>query len=439
MTVRSTKEQRAWYWYDWANSAFPTTVVALFLGPYLTSLAKAAADGDGMVRPLGIALAAQSVWPYTVSLSVFMQVFALPLAGALADYGRNKREMLAVLTAGGSLATMAMFGLTGSAWIAGVALFLIANLCFGAAIVVYNSFLPEIAEAADRDAVSSRGWAFGYFGGGLLLALNLALYSFSERLGLSSGLAVRISLASAGVWWALFAIYPLTTLRDRGQANVPPPGQTAVGAAIRQMAHTFAEVRRFPHTMTFLAAYLIYNDAIQTVFTMAVQFGSEELKLGLDTLTSAVLVVQFVAFGGAVGFNWIAKVVGARRAVMIGLVVWCATLVAIYLWVYTARGFYMAASAIGLVMGGTQALSRSVFSFLIPKGKEGEYFSVYEISDKGTSWLGPLFFGLGLQLTGSFRVAILSLIVFFVAGLILLSRVDVGKGAEAVGNSPPPL
>ena len=428
----AAREQRAWYWYDWANSAFATSVVTLFLGPYLTALAKAGADSQGMVHILGIPVAAQAVWPYAVSASVFLQVFALPVFGAIADYGRNKREMLTALTVGGSAATIAMFLLTGSSYIAGVLLFLAANFCYGAAIVVYNSFLPEIAAPEDRDRVSSRGWAFGYLGGGLLLALNLLLYTNADRIGLGSGLAVRLSLASAGVWWLLFSVFPLRTLRNRGPAKSPPPGQHYITVAVKQLWHTLRGVRRYPQTLLFLAAYLVYNDAIQTVFTMAVQFGSEELKLSLSTLTSAVLLVQFVALGGALGFNRVAAAIGNKHAVMVALVVWCLTLVAIYFLVYTAAGFYIAASAIGVVMGGSQALSRSIFSLLIPRGQEAEYFSVYEISDKGTSWLGPLFFGLALQVTGSFRVAILSLILFFAVGLILLSRVDVEAGSAAV-------
>lgn len=431
----SPREQRAWCWYDWANSAFATTVVSLFLGPYLTSLARNAAGGSSTVSFAGIPIAVQAVWPYAISAAVFFQVFLLPVSGAIADYGRNKREMLTALTAGGATATVALFALTGGMWIPCVLLFLFANSCFGAAIVIYNSFLPEIAAQQDRDGLSSRGWAFGYFGGGTLLALNLLLYTRASDFGISEGMAARISLASAGVWWAVFSIYPLSVLRNRGPAKQPPAGQHYVTVAIRQLIHTLKGIRAFPQTLLFLAAYLIYNDAIQTVLQMAVQFGSEELKLSMATLTSAVLLVQFVAFLGAVGFNYLSRSIGAQKAVLAGLGVWCLTLIGIYLLVYDVRGFYIAASAIGAVMGGTQALSRSLFSQLIPRGQEAEYFSIYEISDKGTSWLGPLFFGLGLQITGSFRIAIVSLILFFVVGMVLLAKVDLRRGVEAVGNA----
>jgi UMF1 family MFS transporter len=190
-------------------------------------------------------------------------------------------------------------------------------------------------------------------------------------------------------------------------------------------------------TLLFLAAYLIYNDGIQTVIAVAAQFGSEELKFSMSQLTTTILITQFVGIFGALLFNRIAARLGCRRAVMLTLLVWSATLIYIYRGVSTASEFYAAAAVVGAVMGGSQALSRSLYSLMVPKGQEAEYFSIYEISDKGTSWLGPLLFGLALQWTGSFRIAILSLILFFVTGLLLLSRVDVRRAAREAGNEPP--
>jgi len=430
-------EQRAWYVYDWANSAFSTSVVTVFLGPYLTSLARAAAAPDGLVHPFGIPVAPQSYWPYLVSLSVLLQVFFLPAFGALADSSRRKREMLAALAWTGSAATTALFALGPSSYLAGGALFLAANIAFGGSIVIYNSFLPEIATAAERDRVSSRGWGAGYLGGGLLLAAHLALFTNAEAWGLSTGQAVRIALASSGLWWGLFTIIPFAGIHNRGprkQARGP-----LLASGFGQLARTLRQLRHYPQTLLFLAAYLIYNDGIQTVINMATQFGSEELKLPLRTLTAAILLTQFVAIAGALGFDRLAARTGSRRAIMWSLVVWLATLGYVYRYVQTGAQFIAAAALIGLVLGGTQALSRSLYSFLIPPGQEAEYFSLYEISDKGTSWLGPLFLGLTLQWTGSFRLAILSLVVFFLAGLALLSRVDARRAALAAGNAPPPL
>lgn len=435
----STREQRGWYVYDWANSAFYTTVVAVLLGPYLTEVAKAAADASGQVPFFGIPVAAQSVWPYSVSLSVFLQVFVLPIVGAYADYGHRKRELLGILTLIGAAATIALYFVEGPSFMTGVLLYLAANLAYGCCITVYNSFLPEIAPPEQRDSVSARGWAIGYFGGGLLLLLNLWLYSNAATLGLSGGQAVRLGIASAGVWWLVFSIIPMFTLRNRAPAKAPPAGEPALLAALKQLGHTLSQIRRYPQTLLFLVAYLIYNDAIQTVFAMASQFGSEELKMTTSDLTKAILMVQFVAFGGAIGFNWVASHIGNRRTIMLTLAIWMAAVVLIYFWVYSVRQFYIAAAIIATVMGGSQALSRSLFSFMIPKGQEAEYYSVYEISDKGTSWLGPLFFGAALSMTHSFRIAIVSLIVFFAAGLALLSRVDVTRAAREAGNEPPKL
>ncbi|MCS7025284.1 MAG: MFS transporter [Bryobacteraceae bacterium] len=438
MPSYSRREQRGWLFYDWANSAFYTTVVTLFFGPYLTSLAQKAADAEGFVRPLGVKLAAVSVWPYLVSLSVLIQVFILPLAGAIADYGNRKRELLGALAWTGAAATTAMYWLEGDMYLLGCGLFLIANSAFGASIVVYNSFLPEIAGPEQRDAVSSKGFALGYVGGGVLLVANIFLYQQAPSLGLSEALAVRISLASAGLWWALFTVAPVLTLKNRPPRKQRRPGLSYGKAALGELAQSLREIKKLPQTLRFLLAYLVYNDAIQTILALASQFGQQELKLPVGALTTAILIAQFVGIGGAMFFNWVAARVGNKNAVMVTLVIYCAVLIYAYAGVATATEFYVMAGAVGGVMGGSQALSRSIFSFMIPKGHEAEYYSIYEISDKGTSWVGPLFFGLALQFTGSYRLSILSLIVFFVVGMLLLATVNVRTAALQAGNEPPP-
>ncbi len=211
----SRREQVGWYFYDWGASAFSTTVVTVFLGPYLTTVTEQAADAAGYVYPLGIPVLAGSFFPYMVSLSVLLQVFFLPVLGAVADYSHRRRQFLAFFAYVGAIATMGMYFLQGDSYLLGGGLFLVANLSFGAAIVFYNAFLPDIASPDDRDKVSSQGWALGYLGGGLLLALNLIFVQFlAEPLGVSLGHAVRISLLSAGVWWAVFTVIPLMTLRS---------------------------------------------------------------------------------------------------------------------------------------------------------------------------------------------------------------------------------
>jgi UMF1 family MFS transporter len=426
----SRREQTGWYFYDWANSAFSTTVVTLFLGPYLTALARAGADAQGLIYPFGIPVGARSYWGYLVALSVVTQVMWLPLIGALADYSARKKALLALFAYTGAVCTMAMFFLDGAAWFAGGVLFLAANLAFGAAMVVYNSYLPLIASAEDRDAVSSKGWGLGYLGGGVLLALNLVLFMNAGRLGLSEGQAVRISLASAGAWWALFTVIPLLTLRRRPPLLRLPAGHNYFSAGLRQLFRTLGELRHYPQTLLFLAAYLLYNDAIQAVIALAAQFGSDELKMPMSQLTMLILMVQFVAFLGAIGFNRVAAAITAKRAVMLALAIWALVLVAIFGWVRTPAQFFAMGAVVALVMGGSQALSRSLYSLMIPAGREAEYFGLYEITDKGTSWLAPLIFALALQFTHSYRLAILSLILFFLGGLAVLARVDVAQGAR---------
>ena len=430
MPTASVSERRAWYMYDWANSAFSTTVVTLFLGPYLTAIAKSAAAPDGFLHIFGIALEPRAYWSFLVSLSVITQVLVMPLVGSLADYGHRKKEMLGALTYTGALATMAMFFVQGHDYLLGGALFLAANLAFGCAMVVYNSFLPEIAEPADRDAVSSRGWAIGYIGGGALLALNLAFFSNAAKLGVSDGFAVRLSIASAGLWWALFTLPAMRHLQNRGPQRSLPSDQNILTVGWRQFRSTMGKLRAYPQTMMFLAAYLLYNDAIQTVISLAGQFGSDELKMPMSQLSLAILMVQFVAFFGAMGFGKVAAASTAKKAVMISLGIWTATLIYMYLAVTTPRDFFILAALVGVVMGGSQALSRAIFAQLVPTGAEAEYFSIYEIADKGTSWMGPLVVGFALQITGQYRLAILSLIFFFVAGSVLLARVDVERGSR---------
>jgi UMF1 family MFS transporter len=243
----STPEQRGWYMYDFAQSAFSTTVITLFLGPYLTALAKSAADSAGMVHPLGIDVDARSYWSYLISLSVILQVLFLPVIGVIADYGRRKKQALGSAAYLGAAATMAMFVLRGKHYLLGGGLFLIANVSFGAGVVIYNSFLPEIAPQEDRDAVSSKGWATGYVGGGLLLALNLLLYLNAARVGMSEQTAVRISLTSAGAWWAVFTFFPLVALRNRGAERTLAAEKSAVAAVLRLLAQTLRDMRRYPY------------------------------------------------------------------------------------------------------------------------------------------------------------------------------------------------
>ncbi|MFE6714304.1 MFS transporter [Streptomyces sp. NPDC057695] len=434
------REQRGWYFYDFACSVYSTSVLTVFLGPYLTSVAREAADAEGYVHPLGIPVRAGSLFAYGVSASIVVAVLLMPLVGAIADRTGRKKPLLAAAAYTGAAATAGMFFLAGDRYLLGTFLLIVANASLSVSMVLYNAYLPQIAEPDERDAVSSRGWAFGYTSGALVLVLNLVLYSGHDSFGLTEGEAVRICLASAGVWWGAFTLVPLRRLRDRRTGPEIPDGAGggAVGSGWRQLRETLKDMRRHPLTLSFLLAYLVYNDGVQTVISQASVFGSEELGLDQTTLITAVLLVQVLAVAGALGMGRLARSYGAKRTILASLAVWTLILVAGYFLPADAPVFfYCLAAAIGLVLGGSQALSRSLFSHLVPRGKEAEYFSAYEMSDRGLSWLGPLVFGLAYQLTGSYRDAIISLVIFFAVGFALLARVPVRRAVEAAGNPVP--
>jgi UMF1 family MFS transporter len=435
--VNDRREIFGWAMYDWANSAFSTTIGTVFLGPYVAGLARAAAEAAGTttVSFFGLPVAPDSFLPYCISFSVGMQVLFLPILGAIADYSHLRKSMMRLFATIGAIATILMFLVTGDLWWLGGVLFIIANLAFGAAIVFYNAYLPDIASEDERDRVSSYGWSMGYLGGGILLALNLAFFIFSEDLGVPADVAVRINLASAGIWWLGFAMLTWNRLRPRHAARPLPAGENYASIGFKQLRKTIGDVKHFPETLKFLLAYFLYNDGIQTVIAIASTFAAAPiiqggLELPQDTLIAVILMIQFVAFGGALLWGKLAKRVGAKASVIISLVIWAGVVIYAY---GGMRGdtrvleFFILGGFIALVMGGSQAISRSLFAQMIPRGKEAEFFSFYEISERGTSWIGPLVFGLANQIYGDLRIAILSLIFFFIAGLFMLPFVNVDK------------
>jgi MFS transporter, UMF1 family len=496
--VNNRREIWGWAMYDWANSAFSTTVITVFLGPYLTSITKAAADASGSIYLLGVPIRFDSYFTYLISASVLLQVTFLPILGALADYSHRRKQLLMLFCAIGATATMLMFFVQpGWHWVGGL-LFLIANLAFGASIVFYNSYLPNIASEDQRDRVSSFGWAMGYLGGGLLLVINLVLYLMADSLGLDQGLVARISLASAGVWWLGFATITFATLRQRHTVHPLPKGDTYFSIGFKQLANLMEvpvrlvmalmllpllvpvlliigfpwyvallpalgpisvmvifiarKSRQLPEAMKYLVAYLLYNDGIQTVIAVSAIFASQELGMSSTQLIMVILMIQFVAFFGALGFGWLAGKIGTKNTLLASLVIWSAVVI------YAFSGmksmsvvfgmeqrqleFWVLGFVIALVMGGSQALSRSLFSQMIPKNQEAEFYAFYEVSERGTSWLGTFIFGLVNQIFGSLRLGVLSVIVFFLLGLAILPFVNVPKSkreAKAVPAHAPDL
>ncbi|MEJ7705851.1 MAG: MFS transporter [Nocardioidaceae bacterium] len=437
-------EQRAWYFYDWANSAYVTTVATVLFAPYLTAVAEQAACGTGPgacntdLRVLGVAVSSGSLVFYVVTLATVLSAVILPIVGAIADRSASKRRLMAGFAWAGSAFAASMFLVTGSNWQLGAALLLCANVCLGASLVIYDAILCEIATPSERDRVSSRGWALGYLGGGLLLAVDLAVVTLHDSLGLTEGMAVRLCLLSAALWWAAFTLIPYRGIRDRPLLSSESARESGARHSFAQLWVTLKEMRAYPTTLTFLLAYLFYNDGIQTVIVSSSTYGEKQLGFETEVLIATILLVQFVAFGGALLFGRLAARVGAKRMITVGLVVWMLVVTIAYLLpAGQVLPFLTMAVLIGLVLGGTQALSRSFYSQLIPSGREAEYFSLYQACERGTSWLGTLTFGLVHQWTDSYRPAVFALIGFFVVGLALLSRVDASRGIAAAGNQSP--
>lgn len=439
------REVFGWKVYDWANSAFSTTIVGALYGPYLTEITQRVVGENGVVvnlGPLG-AITSKSFFPTCVSIAVFLQIFLLPILGSIADYSNLKKKMMALFCYIAVAATCLMYFVDGSLYWLGGLLFIIANLGFGAALVFYNGFLNEITTEDQRDKVSSRGFAYGYLGGGLLLGLNFLLVKNAPRLGMDPYLAVRISLLSAGVWWGSFALITFTTLKTRAAEKSLPKGKTYLTVGFSELGRTFRELARLRHTLRYLIGYLFFNDGIQTVISMASVFMAQELFVarGLKTdqsfLLLIFLMVQFVAIFGALLFERLAYLINTKNAILVSLVLWAGVVIYGYRFLHTTNEAWFMGIVIAIVLGGSQALSRSLFSRMIPAGREASFFGIYEVSERGTSWLGPLVFGAVVAATDSYRQAMLSLIVFFVGGMIVLYFTDTDRAIHEAGNLLP--
>jgi len=414
-------ELRAWAMYDWANSVFMTTGLLIF-PIYLADVASAGS-------PVAVATARYSM---TTTVSMALVAVLSPILGAIADYTAMKKKMLAGFALMGILATGGMYFIERGEWRLALILFLFANTGVTASIVFYESLLPHIARQDEVDRVSTAGYAMGYLGSSLLMVLNIAWIQKPALFGISSPeMAIRLTFLSSALWWLVFTIPLLRRVPEpplRLEAD-ERPGLNPVAVGFRRLRETLREIRVFRHTFLFLLAFFIYNDGIGTIIRMATIYG-REIGIERGALLMPLLLVQVVGIPFSFLFGSLADRIGAKPAIFVSLAVYLVISILGYR-MTTARDFFVLALLVGTVQGGSQALSRSVFSTLVPRHKSSEFFAFFSVFEKFAGILGPAVFTIMISATGSSRSAILSIIIFFLAGGILLAFVDVKEGQRA--------
>ena len=423
--------------YDWANSAYITTVHAALLPIYF----RQGIVGESGVVIFGQTVSALSLWGYMVGFAALIVFLFAPVLGSIADFSSAKKRFLIGFAYFGSLfATLLFFCKPGYVWLS-VILYIGSQVCFVGGNVFYDAFLPQLASEDKMDSVSARGYAFGYVGGSIQFGIALAIVSLYEQIGISEHMAVRISMAMTGLWWAGWTVITLLYLKeDRTEQQLPEiyRNKTTLFAylslGINRTIATAKKVGHFKHLSLFVIAYMVYNDGAHTVTSMAAIYGSDELGIKPPQLMITLLLVQFVAIGGALIFGKIANFIGAKRAVMISLVLWSGVVIYGYSIPPVTEQtephvteFFVLGMVVGLVLGGTQALSRSFYGAMIPEQASAEFYGFFSVFSKFSAIWGPITFGFIEQITKSSRLAIISLIVFFIVGLLLLSFVNVEK------------
>jgi UMF1 family MFS transporter len=436
------KEIFGWVMYDWANSAYYTTVIGVLIAPYLTRLAQAHVGDNGTVFDLGFlgAITAKSLTSATTVIGVLIQAFLMIVLSAIADYSNLKKTFMMILCYLGVAAGCLMFFIEGDNYLFGCALLIITNVCIGASLVFYNAYLPDITTEDRRDKVSAKGYAYGYIGGSIMLVVNLLLLNYAGNIDITTEFAIRICLISAALWWGGFAIITFLRLKNRGTKREVPAGKNIFSVAFGEITQTFREFLRLRHTLLFLIAYLFYNDGIQTVIYQASVFIEQDLFIAKGLPSDPIFLVllfletQIVAFIGALFWERVSRLIGAKNTILLSLAWWAGIVIFAYAFLVDKSQAWYLGAAIGFVLGGTQSLSRSLYSQIIPKGREASFFSFYEISEKGTSWMGLLIFSVVVASTGSYRHAILALIGFFIAGSVILFFTDTKQAIHDAGN-----
>jgi len=414
----------SWCLYDWANSAFATTIMAAVLPVFYSSVA--AADLSKTT--------ASSYWGYTNTIAMLIVAFTAPVLGALADHSGMKKKFLAAFAALGILSTAGLIGVSRGDWLLASSLYILGMVGFSGGNNFYDSLLPHVAGDQEIDRISSWGYATGYLGGGILLVFNLAMILKPQFFGLPNAeWGTRYSFLTVSIWWALFTIPLLKNVSE--PPVVPITGESAnpLRASLQRLSLTFHNIRRHREAFKFLMAFWVYNDGIGTIISMAVIFGAE-IHIAQEHLIGSILAVQVVGAPFSVLFGKIAGRIGAKNAILAGLVIYTGIAIGGY-FIQTALHFWILAIFVGFVQGGTQALSRSLFGTLIPKSRSAEFYSFYDVSSKFAGIIGPAVFGIVGQMAGSSRLSIVSLIVFFVVGGLILLTVDINKGRQMVTRS----
>ncbi|MXQ54558.1 MFS transporter [Shimazuella alba] len=411
------KAVRAWIWYDWANSAFATTMIAAVMPIFFSDVAAKSLSKT----------TATAYWGYTESISLVLLVFLSPILGTIADQAGRKKQFLRFFTYLGIAASLLMATIGEGDWIWAVILVIIGTLAFACSNIFYDAFLPEIADEQDRDMVSSRGYALGYIGGGVLLALQLVLIQQPEWFGLTTISATQISFASVAVWWFLFSL-PLFRHVEEKSKKTEESLLKLCKNSIYQVLQTIKQLPRYPELLRFLIAFWFFNDGINTIIKMATIYG-REIGIGTSDLIFALLITQFVGLPCTLLFGKFAGWFGTKRTLILTIIVYLFIVLLGY-GMTTAFHFYTLAILVGIVQGGSQALSRSIYSQLVPIGRNAEFFGFYGLSGKFSAIFGPFVFGLAGQLTGSSRFGILSLAIFFLIGIALLWSLNLEKGKQ---------